>query len=334
MKAWEAARNALENVLEAVADENILVVCDEEKTEIGKAFAKGALSLGLWTRIMTLQRTKKLRDEIPKKLLKVFTQQKPDLCVNLLRGTREETPFRIKIIKMETRDQGSRLGHCPGITIDMLTKGALAFTPQEHKSMQSHAKRLIQSLNKTTIVEIRNPAGTNVTLRTEKRVFFTDTRLDWKSLKWINLPTGEVTAAPVEDSLNGKLVCDMAIGGMGKLKTPVEVVAKNGRVERVFSKNKNVLQLVKNTFETDDWSDTVGEVAFGINPKARFVNEFLEAEKILGTTHIAFGANTDMPGGKNPSKNHLDFLISKPTVKITKENMEDVTILKKGSFKI
>ncbi|MGW8289142.1 MAG: aminopeptidase, partial [Candidatus Bathyarchaeia archaeon] len=63
------------------------------------------------------------------------------------------------------------------------------------------------------------------TLSTKGRNFFTDTKLDWKTMKWMNLPTGEVIVAPVEDSLNGKLVCDMAIGGIGKLRQPVEVTA-------------------------------------------------------------------------------------------------------------
>jgi len=216
----------------------------------------------------------------------------------------------------------------------MLTEGALALTPQEHKTMQSHAERLIQALNKTVEVEIRNAAGTNLTLSTEKRGFFTDTKLDWKAMKWMNLPTGEVIVAPVEDSLNGKLVCDMAIGGIGKLKTPVEVIVKNGRVEKLFSKDKKILGKVKDTFETDDWSDIVGEFAFGVNPNARFVNEFLEAEKILGTVHVAFGSNTDMPGGKNPSENHIDLLISKPTVKVTREDGKVIAVLEGGHFKI
>jgi len=334
LEAWGAAKNALENVLEAVAGESILIVCDDEKMEVGKAFANGSLALGLWTRMIILQATKKPRTEIPERLLEVFTQQKPDLYVNLMRGIREETPFRIGIIKMETRDRKSRLGHCPGVTIDMLTEGALALTPQEHKNMQSHAERLIQALNGAIEVEIRNPAGTNLTLSTEKREFFTDTKLDWKSMKWMNLPTGEVIVAPVEDSLNGRLLCDMAIGGISKVKTPVEVVAKNGKAEKLLSKDKNILRKVKDTFETDDWSDIVGEFAFGINPKARFVNEFLEAEKILGTIHVAFGANTDMPGGKNPSKNHIDLLISKPTVKVKKEDEIVITVLEDGHFKI
>jgi len=334
LEAWEAAKNALENVLEAVAGESILIVCDDEKVEVGKAFANGSLALGLWTRIIILQTAKKPRTEIPKRLLEVFTQQKPNLYVNLMRDIREETPFRIKIIKMETRDRKSRLGHCPGVTVNMLTEGALALTPQEHKDMQSHAERLIQALNGAVEVEIRNSAGTNLTLSTEKREFFTDTKVDWKSMKWMNLPTGEVIVAPVEDSLNGRLVCDMAIGGIGKLKTPVEVVAKNGKAEKLLSKDKNILRKIKDTFETDDWSDIVGEFAFGINPKARFADEFLEAEKILGTTHVAFGENTDMPGGKNPSKNHIDLLISKPTVKVKKEDEKVITVLEDGKFKI
>jgi len=333
LEASEAAKNALENVLAASNGERILIVCDEEKAEVGEAFANGALALGLNTRLIILEKPKEPRTEIPANLQEILTQ-KPDIYINLLRGNREETPFRIKLIKTETYSHKARLGHCPGVTLAMLTEGALALTPEEHKSMQGHAERLIHALEDTVTVEIRNPAGTNLTLSTQNRKFFTDTKLDWKTMKWMNLPTGEVIVAPVEDSLNGKLVCDMAIGGIGKLRKPVEVTAKNGRVETVFSQDKDHLRRIEETFATDDWSDIVGEFAFGINPKARFVQEFLEAEKILGTVHVAFGANIDMPGGKNPSKNHMDLLISDPTVKVTKENRETVTILKKGTFQV
>jgi len=333
LEAWVASKNALENVLEAVDGERILIICDNEKTEIGEAFTTGALALGLWTRVVILEKSKEPRTEIPERLQKILTQ-KPDIYINLLQGNREETPFRIKLIKTETHDHKARLGHCPGVTLDMLTEGALALTAEEHKRMQGHAERLIHTLQDTVTVEIRNPKGTNLILSAKDRKFFTDTKLDLKSIKWMNLPTGEVIVAPVEDSLNGKLVCDMAIGGIGKLRKPVEVIAKNGRVENVFSQDKDHLRRVEETFATDDWSDVVGEFAFGINPEARFVDEFLEAEKILGTVHVAFGDNTDMPGGKNPSKNHMDLLISNPTVKVTKKDGETFTILEKGRFQV
>jgi len=60
--------------------------------------------------------------------------------------------------------------------------------------------------------------------------------------------------------------------------------------------------------------------------------EFLEAEKLVGTIHIAFGNNADFPEGKNPSKNHMDFLISKPTVKILFKNNSSLTVLSNGVF--
>ena len=333
LKASKAAKNALENVLEARNNERVLIVCDEQKKEVGEAFANGALSLDLWTRIVILQKQEKPRREIPKKLQKVLAQ-KPDIYINLLQGCRKETPFRIKLIKIETHDHKSRLGHSPGVTKDMLTKGALALTLEEHKSMQEHAKKLMCALEDVVTVKISNPTGTNLTLSTQNRRFFTDTRLNWKSMKWMNLPTGEVIVAPVEDSLYGKLVCDMAIGGIGKLRKPVQLTTNKGKVEKVSSEDNNHMQRVKDTLKTDNWSNIVGEFAFGINPKARFVDEFLETEKILGTVHIAFGMNTDMPGGKNQSKNHMDMLISEPTVNVTKKNGETVTILEKGLFRL
>jgi leucyl aminopeptidase (aminopeptidase T) len=334
MKASEAARNSLENVLEAVTGESVIIVCDEEKREVGEAFAEGALTLGLWTRLMILKTGKEMRKDISPYLLEVLAHEKSDIYINLMRGLREETPFRINVIKLETRGRRARLGHCPGVTIDMLTEGALALTVEEHKKMQSFAEKLMRALEGTVEIDLRNPHGTNLKLSTQQRPFFTDTKLDWKTMKWMNLPTGEVIAAPVENSLSGRLVCDVAIGGIGPIKSPVEIEVENGTVTKVTSKNKVMLRKVNETLATDGWSNTVGEFAFGINPKARLMEEFLETEKILGTVHIAFGNNIDYPGGKNPSQNHMDFLMSKPTVKAVKENGKTLTILDNGSFKI
>ena len=334
METWEAAKNALECVLEAVQGESIVLVCDDEKREIGKAFADGALALALWTRLIMLKTSAETRREIPPQLMEVLTEQKPDVYVNLLRETREETPFRIKIIRLQRRDLRSRLGHCPGITLNMLTEGALALTPEEHKRMQSFADKLILALDLAVKVEINNPAGTSLSLGVEGREFFTDTKYDWRLRKWMNLPTGEVIVAPLENSLNGRLVCDMAIGGIGPIKTPLEVTAKHGKAQEVTCEDKEVLKKVKDTLNTDEWSNIVGEFAFGINPKAKLVPEFIEDEKILGTIHVAFGHNLDMPGGRNASENHIDLLISNPTVKVTRDNGSTTIVLEEGQFKV
>jgi aminopeptidase len=333
MNPDEAAKNALQCVLDAKKDERIAIFCDDTKTEIGQAFKKGAQTLQLKTKLILLKTNAEVfRKEIPPKLTKYLTTQRPGIYVNLLRGTREETPFRIKLIHAETQDHKARLGHCPGVTLDMLTQGALALTLEEHRQMQNFAEKLMQKLQNAAKLEISTPSGTQLTLSVKNRPFFTDTKLDWKLMKWMNLPTGEVIVAPVETSLEGKLVCDMAIGGIGRVNTPVRITAKQGKVESVTCDNAEHLKKVQNSLHIDDMAKVVGEFAFGINPKARFIEEFLETEKMFGTVHIAFGDNTDMPAGKNNSANHMDFMISKPTVHAVTENGSVINVLVDGVF--
>ena len=333
MEAAEAARNALECVLEAKKGETIMIFCDDEKMDICEPFSVGALRLGLKTRLIKLETDSTFRKEIPSSIKEIFAKQRTDIFVNLLRGNREETPFRIRLTKLETEDPKARLAHCPGITLDMLTDGALGLTVKDHREMQDFANNLIQRLGQATHIEITNSAGTNISMSVERRPFFTDTMIDRKRLTWMNMPTGEVTVAPVENSLDGELICDMAIGGIGPIKTAVGIIAKDGKVQKTDSQDNGLLRKVEESLKTDSRAKIVGEFAFGINPKARFVEEFLEAEKILGTIHVAFGNNSDMPGGKNPSGNHMDFLISKPTVKIINTDNSSFDVLVNGTFK-
>ena len=333
MDSSEAAKNALECVLEAKKNERLVIFCDDVRADVGEAFRMGAEKLGLQTTYVLFRTSKTVvRKEIPSEYLPLLTTKRPDLYVNLLMGTREETPFRIKLIHAEAGKHQTRLAHCPGITMDMLTEGALALTTAEHRQMQAFADKLMKKLEDIVKIEITNPAGTNLAFSVENREFFTDTKIDWVTLKWMNLPTGEVIVAPVENSLEGTLVCDVAIGGIGPLETPFTLIAKNGKVQKTHSADATVKKRADDSLATDDMASVVGEFAFGINPKARLVEEFLETEKIKGTVHIAFGDNTDFPGGKNNSANHMDFLMNKPTVKAYTKDGKTMTMLKDGTF--
>jgi len=335
MDAAQAARNALQCVLDAKEGNRLVIFCDDTRAPVGEAFKRGALDLKLNIKLVLLETSKSVfRKELTSRMLKYVTEQHADIYINLFRGIREETPFRIKLIHLETADHKTRLGHCPGVTIDMLTKGALALTVQEHRQMQTFAQALMKKLQNANKLELSTPAGTALSFDVEGRPFFTDTMMDWVLMKWMNLPTGEAIVAPVEGSLEGTLVCDLAIGGIGPLKTPITLQVKGGKVQNVTSQDQDVLKRVQASLDTDAMSSVVGEFAFGINPKARFVEEFLETEKIHGTVHIAFGDNTDFPGGKNDSGNHMDFLMGKPTVKATMKNSDVDTLVDGGVFQL
>ncbi len=334
MKPEIAASNALESVLEARPGESVLIVCDDVREEVGRAFAEGATRLGLWTRLLILDtKPDEYRTEIPPELMEMINSpHQPDIFINVLRGPAQETPFRIKIIKLETRKGRSRLGHCPGITMDMLTEGALSLTREENAKMQESARDLLTLLQDVVSVHVTAPSGTDFTLSTKGRTWFTDTAIDWKTMKWMNLPTGEVLVGPVETSMNGVLVADLAAGGIGPLKKPITIKVKDGRVTGVESEDKKALKIVLDTQATDNMAKHVGEFAFGLNPRARLVDEFLESEKV-SAIHVAFGNNMDYPGVvANNSATHQDFLVDKPTVEVTYSDGRTRVIMKDGDL--
>jgi aminopeptidase len=335
MEPKTAAANALEAVLEARAGESILIVTDDVRKEIGEAFALGAIELGLWIRMVVLE-TKKgnFRKEVPAHLVEMINSRlQPDIFINTLRGPAEETPFRIKIIKLQTRKGRSRLGHCPGITMDMLTEGALSLTLEEHSQMQESARGLLTLLQDVESVHVTSSKGTDFTLNVKGRTWFSDTFLNWKDMKWMNLPTGEVLVGPVENGMQGTLVCDLAVGGIGPLKSPITLEVKDGRVEAVKGDDNRAVQVVLDTQATDRMAKHVGEFAFGLNPKARLVQEFLESEKVGNAIHVAFGNNMDYPGVvANNSATHQDFLVDRPTVTVTRADGTTQIVMMNGKI--
>jgi len=337
MDPINAAANALESVLEARPGESILIVTDDVREDVANAFAQGAIKLGLWTRMVVLETQEGVfRKTPPKHLVEMINSpHQPDIFVNTLRGMAEETPFRISVIKLETRKGQSRLGHCPGITMDMLTEGALSLSREENSEMQNNARAMLAVLQDVDSVHVTSPSGSDFTLNVKGRTWFSDTYINWKDMKWMNLPTGEVLVGPVENGMQGTLVCDLAVGGIGPLKSPITVIVKDGKVEKVDGNDENAVKVVLDTQSIDTMAKHVGEFAFGLNPKARIVQEFLESEKVGSAIHVAFGNNMDYPGiVSNNSATHQDFLVDKPTVVVTYADGRTRTIMENGKIEV
>ncbi len=332
-----ASANALESVLEARPGESILIVTDDVQKDVADAFAEGALSLGLWTRIVVLEtKPSEYRKEIPQHLVEMINSHNPpDIYINILRGTSEETPFRIKITNLETRKGRSRLGHCPGIELDMLTEGALSLTREENAEMQRKAKSLLSVMQDVDSVHVTSPSGSDFEISVKGRTWFSDTYLNWKDMKWMNLPTGEVLVGPVENSMQGTLVCDLAVGGYGPLSKPIKIETSAGKVTKVESDDKEALRVVIETQAIDEMARHIGEFAIGLNPKARIVEEFLESEKVGNTIHVAFGNNMTYPGvSMNNSATHQDFLVDRPTVTVIYSDGNRLVIMKDGILQV
>lgn len=140
-----------------------------------------------------------------------------------------------------------------------------------------------------------------------------------------NVPAGEVYVAPVEDSVNGRIVLDrIFIQG-------VEIID----LELTFKDGQGTLVGARKGFE--EFSDFVkagggdtlkiGEFGVGLNPAVvEAYGSTLTDEKMTGTIHLALGENRFF-GGKNSCTYHKDMLVFEPRVVA-----DGVVIMEKGAL--
>lgn len=317
-----SASRALKEILKVEEGTKVLVVTDTHTKVVGDAFFEGVKKLGGYPEIYFIEEAIRPIKEIPEALLKMIPDK--EVGVTVFKGFPQETPFRISLIKTLMKTL-KRLGHGPGITASMLTEGPMNI---DYKELIKNAESLIKAFEGAVSVCITAPAGTDITLDIKERRFKTDVVINEGS--WGNLPAGEIWCAPVEDAANGIIVCDGSIGDLGNVPSPLKICVKSGVVEKVECADNEFERKVKEYLDIDREASVIGELGIGLNPGARLVGNLLEDEKAFKTAHIAFGNNEDMPGGRNRSKTHRDFLFREPTFLVKYQDGSEKILIKNG----
>jgi len=208
-----------------------------------------------------------------------------------------------------------------------------------YKKMAEEADKILQKLQNTKKLHITSLGGTNIEVEVGKQVKFdTDCiivppNVYGKPGKFGNLPVGEVWSQkgeviqvvnnetgkeesqhyPVKQVANGRLVCDIAVGGYrGKInpEKPITVQFRDG-VLTDFKCEDRTLDSIKEDIVASQIKyglpTVLEEVGIGLNEKARITGNMLEDEKIRGTCHLA-------PGNV---RCHVDMLVDKPTITVS-----------------
>ncbi len=194
----------------------------------------------------------------------------------------------------------------------------------DYREIESLSLRVKERLVGAEKVFIEAPNGTAISLSVEGREFIADTGLLVSPGAFGNLPAGEVFVAPVEETAEGKLVIEYG-PEEGKLDSQIVVFIEKGNAVEIKGEGR-VRELLETKFAEDDRCRNVAELGIGTNSGATHVENILEAEKILGTIHIAFGDNSSF-GGKVSAPFHQDFVVFSPTVKIQRK--EELFVLHK-----
>lgn len=166
--------------------------------------------------------------------------------------------------------------------------------------------------------------GTDIEFSVKGRKGIADTGLFHRAGDFGNLPAGEAFIAPIEKEAYGRLVILYAPDR--PLERPLTFKFVDGGVESIEG-FEDYRYFVEDVFKRMPEARFIAEFGVGTNPKASRPDNLLEAEKILGTVHIAIGDNHTF-GGLNRVGFHTDYVVFKPTVILGGKGWEKKLLIK------
>ncbi len=176
-------------------------------------------------------------------------------------------------------------------------------------------------------VHVKSDYGTDLEFSVANRKGLADTGLFHRPGDYGNLPAGEAFIAPVESEAYGRLVILYAPDR--RLERPITLRFIDGGVESIEG-FEDYRYFVEDIFKRMPSARFIAEFGVGTNPKASRPDNVLEAEKILGTVHIAIGDNHTF-GGVNRVGFHTDYVVFEPTVRLGGRGWEK-ELLQKGKL--
>ena len=210
-------------------------------------------------------------------------------------------------LRMLLNAAGARVVSMPGFSARMFSTAMTA----DAGRMTARTRRGASLLSRAETVQVTCPKGTDLNFSVRGRRGHADTGTPGPG-EFSNLPAGEVYVAPVEGTAEGTIAAGR--GSRCAYRPPMLFTVRRGRVIRITGHPRS--RFYSGLFRANPSFAVLAEFGVGTNDRAVPASDMLEAEKILGTVHFAFGDNSTF-GGRNRAAFHQDFLVFRPTVVLT-----------------
>jgi len=299
MSLTKPANIILKQCMNLKKNESCLIITDSELKDIGLKLFNNSRKITKKSKIILIPIPKTHGSEPPENVASEML--KYDVILMPTTKSLSHTTAR-----KNASIKGARIASMPGITIDMMKRTLTA----DFNKIKHINKKLIKKLKNKNQIRIKTKKGTNSEFYIKGRNWISDDGIYTRKRAFGNLPAGEIFIAPVEGKTNGRIVCDASVGGLEKVDKNIEIIVKNGFIEKIDGGKiaNNFKKLLKNKLYKN-----VAELGIGTNYKAKITGNVLEDEKVMGTCHIAFGNNRHF-GGKIDVPFHVDFVIKMPTI--------------------
>lgn len=314
MSMKEGAAIVLQQCLAAKSNEKIVIVTDDNKIKIGKVLYEVAKKISNDSIMIVMEPQKVSGTEPPAPIAAAMKEADVVICPTTASLT--HTNARLEAVK-----RGARIATMPGVTENMFSEGPIK---ADYELVAGLTDKIANILSKSRTARIITGDNYELTLSLTGRKGVASKGVYRNPGESGNLPSGEGYIAPVEGQGNGKFYVDGSIVGSGRLKEPIVLSIKGGRIVSFEGKGH---QKIEETFPEIKEARMIGELGIGTNLAARVTGVILEDEKIYGSLHLAFGTNITF-GGKLRTVSHIDCVTLKPTL-----YLDDILLIEKGKFK-
>ncbi len=240
-----------------------------------------------------------------------------DVVVALANNSTSHTRFRALV-----NDAGGRFASLPNFDPEMF------FTSMrvDWHVLAERTSRLAKGVNSAEEIVVACPNGTRMRIGKQGRSAAGDDGLLTAAGSFGNLPAGEVYLAPLEGTSEGVMVLEYA--PTRKLAAPLRLTVAGGEVTAIEGDEPYRLKL-EQKFAESAANRNIAELGIGTNDRATRPDNILEAEKILGTIHIALGDNSGF-GGTVSTPFHEDYVFYRPTLTAVMADGSERTLLLDG----
>lgn len=255
---------------------------------------------GLLTRLISKTAT---TDDIDKarEIVSAHRQSVADIIIAMSNNSTSHTRYRAL-----ANAAGARFASLPHFDPDMFHSSMAV----DWNALAARTARLVTAINRAEWIRVTTPNGTDMYICKQGRNAGGDDGLLTAAGSFGNLPAGEAYFAPLEGKSHGTMVIEW--GPTRKLDEPLRLTVEQGRVTAIEGNDRHRSKL-EERFAENSACRNLAELGVGTNDKASRPDNVLEAEKILGTIHLALGDNTGF-GGTVSAPFHEDYVFYRPTL--------------------
>jgi len=306
-----AVATVVERCLGVAAGEEILIVADPDRADLGRALHEAALAAGGDGALAVVAANERRGTEPPRCVAAALARADAYLapCLPSISHTRA---------RKAATDAGVRGATLPGVTQDLLARLMSA----DFDVLTQRSQAVAALLSDATEAHLACSHGTDLRLDLTSRSGISDHGDLTGPGAFGNLPCGEGFAAPLDGE--GTLVAS-SVPGPGVVRDePVTLTVREGRL--ASGAGRHAAAYLEQLDAHGPAGRNLAELGVGTNERATLTGNILEDEKILGTAHVAFGASAAI-GGTVSVPVHLDVVVLEPTVTIG-----GTTVVEAGRF--